>query len=141
MSGKHIVGVELPFNGSPFLRKTINLMNIYDDIGIEHNWPEAVGWGIEPLRHIRAFLVSWHDPFLRLANGRYFVFGGDVHSRLPVNRYFEWNRYGLHGDVIILKPASNGEIWPGRVEYMNVPEELLYPVTMAGFMAMINNMP
>ena len=64
-----------------------------------------------------------------------------MHSGLPVNRYFEGNRYGLHGDVIVLKPASDGEMGPGRVEYMNVPEELLYPVTMAGFMTMIDNMP
>ena len=64
-----------------------------------------------------------------------------MHSGLPVNKYFERNRYGLHGDVIILKPAWDGDPGNGKMEYRNVPEELLYPVTMAGFMAMINNMP
>ena len=117
-------------------------MNIYDELGIERNWPDArANWGIDALRHVRAFLVSWHDPILRLANGLYYVFGGDVHSGLPVNKYFERNRYGLHGDVIILKPAWNRLPDNGRVEFIHVPEELLYPTTMAGFIATINNMP
>lgn len=134
--------VQVPFNGSPFKRRKIELMNIYDEAGIERNWPDARElWGIEPLRHTRALLVPWRDPILRLANGLYFVFGGDVHSGLPVNKYFERNMYGLHGDVIILKPAWNELPGSGRVEYINVPEELLYPATMAGFVATINNMP
>ena len=64
-----------------------------------------------------------------------------MHSGMPVNKHFDRNRYGLHGDVIILKPILDFHSTNHRVNYKNVPEELLYPATMAGFFAMINDMP
>ena len=141
LTGQEIMCVQIPFNGAPYKRGYIKIMNIYDDTGIERHWPDAREfWGIEPLRHTRALLVSWRDPVLRLANGLYFVFGGTVLSGMPVNRYFDRNRRGLHADVFILKPVWNGDPGNDRVEFMHVPEELLYPVTMEAFLEKINNM-
>lgn len=117
-------------------------MSICDEAGIERHWPDGrYYWGDEPLRHTRALLVPWHDSMRQFANGLYFVFGGNVHSGLPINKHFASNRYGLHGDVIILKPIWDGHPGDNRPDYKNVPEELLYPATMAGFFAKINNMP
>ena len=141
-TGSNIMCVLVPFNGSPPKRVPIDLMNICDEAGMERHWPDARDfWGIEPLRHTRALLVPWHDDMLQFANGLYFVFGGDVHSELPVNKHFARNRYGLHGDVIILKPIWDGYPGNNAVDYKHVPEELLYPATMAGFFAKINDMP
>ena len=64
-----------------------------------------------------------------------------MHSGLPVNKHFDRNRYGLHGDVVILKPIWDGLPGNDKVNYKHVPEELLYPATMAGFFARINDLP
>ena len=141
-TGSNIMCVLVPFNGSPPKRVPIGLMKICDEAGIERHWPDARDfWGIRPLRHTRALLVPWHDTMLQFANGLYFIFGGDVHSGLPVNKHFDRNRYGLHGDVVILKPIWDGLPGNDKVNYKHVPEELLYPATMAGFFARINDLP
>ena len=64
-----------------------------------------------------------------------------MNSGMPVNKHFDRNRYGLHGDVIILKPILDFHSADYKVRYKNVPEELGYSATMAGFFAMINDMP